>query len=301
MTGRVPPDLESVVLAALEASMPGYLPARMTLLGAGSDHRVIELDGTLVVRVAAEGADPGRSPTAEADLLRALAGVLPIPVPLPVFADDGRGVLGYRKAAGTPLLELPAPDRTSAIGIGRELGGLLATVHGLGPDERGGWDVVDAAPPQEYRASAADAAISVRTVLPAELREAVDAFLAAGVPEPPATPVFSHQDLGIEHVLVQDGRITGIIDWSDAAVGDPARDFGLVLRDLGPDALDAALDGYRRAGGPLAIGPELRRSIVFHARCALIEDWAHGLADGRGRYAKKSARWAENPFGGPPS
>jgi len=30
--------------------------------------------------------------------------------------------------------------------------------------------------------------------------------------------------------------VTGIIDWSDAAIVDPAHDFGLLHRDLGPAA-----------------------------------------------------------------
>jgi aminoglycoside phosphotransferase (APT) family kinase protein len=43
-------------------------------------------------------------------------------------------------------------------------------------------------------------------------------------------PVFSHNDLGIEHVLIDPGTwtVTGIIDWSDAAIVDPAIDFGLL-------------------------------------------------------------------------
>ena len=36
-----------------------------------------------------------------------------------------------------------------------------------------------------------------------------------------------------------------MIDWSDAALVDAARAFGLVLRDLGPAALDIALAAYR--------------------------------------------------------
>ncbi len=48
---------------------------------------------------------------------------------------------------------------------------------------------------------------------------------------------------GIEHVLVEPGTatVTGIIDWSDAAMVDPAYDVGLLYRDLGPVALDALL------------------------------------------------------------
>ena len=34
-------------------------------------------------------------------------------------------------------------------------------------------------------------------------------------------------------MFADDGRITGVIDWSDAAIGDPALDHGRLLRDFG--------------------------------------------------------------------
>jgi aminoglycoside phosphotransferase (APT) family kinase protein len=76
--------------------------------------------------------------------------------------------------------------------------------------------------------------------------------------------------------------VTGVIDWSDAAVCDPAYDFGLLLRDLGPDGLEAALAAYGRPD------PGLRDRTLFYARCAAIEDLSYGLESGRGEYARKS-------------
>jgi aminoglycoside phosphotransferase (APT) family kinase protein len=43
-------------------------------------------------------------------------------------------------------------------------------------------------------------------------------------------------------VLTRTRASTGIIDWSDAALADPAYDFGLLCRDLGAAALDLALN-----------------------------------------------------------
>ena len=92
--------------------------------------------------------------------------------------------------------------------------------------------------------------------------------------------VFSHNDLCIEHVLVAPGtdKPTGIIDWSDAALCDPARDFGLILRDLGPAAFDAALPA----------GESLRDRAQFYARCSLLEDLHYGLETNRAPYVDKS-------------
>jgi hypothetical protein len=78
--------------------------------------------------------------------------------------------------------------------------------------------------------------------------------------------------------------VTGIIDWSDAAITDPAYDFGLLYRDPGPAALAAALAGYRLGGDISGI----RERAVFYARCAVPEDLAHGVATGQDAYVSKS-------------
>ena len=90
--------------------------------------------------------------------------------------------------------------------------------------------------------------------MPVAYRRPVEAFLEAPPPAGRWAPVFSHNDLGIEHVLVDPGTwtVTGVIDWSDAAIVDPAVDFGLLYRDLGPAATHAALGSYRTGANDLA-------------------------------------------------
>jgi hypothetical protein len=71
--------------------------------------------------------------------------------------------------------------------------------------------------------------------------------------------------------------------WSDAALTDPAYDFGLLYRDLGPAALDLALNTYQ-ADDTTA----LRQHPVFYARCSLFEDLAYGIRSGLSAYTDKS-------------
>ena len=67
-----------------------------------------------------------------------------------------------------------------------------------------------------------------------------------------------HGDLGAEHVFVDAGRITGVIDWGDAAIGDPGLDHGRLLRDF----------------GPIGRGGERAR---LYAVCTALEDLEYGL------------------------
>jgi aminoglycoside phosphotransferase (APT) family kinase protein len=103
---------------------------------------------------------------------------------------------------------------------------------------------------------------AVRDELPAHRRAGVEAALRAAVP-PSADRTLIHGDLGAEHVFVDAGRITGVIDWGDAAIGDPAVDHGRLMRDLGVD-----------------LGQRAR----LYAVCTALEDLAYALETGADRY-----------------
>ncbi|MFI5843174.1 phosphotransferase [Catenuloplanes sp. NPDC051500] len=83
--------------------------------------------------------------------------------------------------------------------------------------------------------------LAVAGVLPAGLiarnREVAEAALR------PWTPAFIHGDLQITHVFTEADEVTGIIDWSEAAQGDPL--FDLAILTLGhEDRLADVLAGY---------------------------------------------------------
>jgi aminoglycoside phosphotransferase (APT) family kinase protein len=59
----------------------------------------------------------------------------------------------------------------------------------------------------------------------------------------PWTPVFMHGDLQVAHVFVDDDRITGVVDWSEAGQGDALYDLASLT--LGhQEHLDDVIAGY---------------------------------------------------------
>jgi aminoglycoside phosphotransferase len=61
----------------------------------------------------------------------------------------------------------------------------------------------------------------------------------------PAPPVFSHGDLQLAHVFVDDEEVTGVLDWSEAGKGDGMYDLASLT--LGhPEHLSDVIDGYGR-------------------------------------------------------
>ena len=240
------PSPRDRAVAAVADHAPDHL-GTWSHLGSGLDHQAFRL-GDLVVRVTAP--DACAEVTREAGLLRLLAGRLSIPVPEPRFADPARGVLAYPLLPGRSLL-----GRTPPAGAATHLGRVLAELHAVDP---AAVEVpVEAADPREWLAELSG---------PVELLR----VLHADPPPPTDERVLAHADLGAEHLLATDGRLTGVIDWSDAAVTDPALDFARPYRDFGPAFLDAMLRAYGRDS------PAFRRRITFFARCAALEDLAYG-------------------------
>lgn len=96
---------------------------------------------------------------------------------------------------------------------------------------------------------------------------------AAQLAAQPGIGVLVHHDLKGEHLVVgADGRVRGVLDWTDAVVGDPAEDIaGLALAVGSPAAVRAAtLAGY-------GARPCLRG--LWLARCDTVVRLADRLAD----------------------
>lgn len=246
--------------AALAAHAPDLAGLPLADLGGGLDHAVFRV-GDLAVRVAREG-----RPADEAELLGTVARHVSLSVPRPVLVDDVRGVLIHQWLPGRPLLGRTAPPGVAAV-----LGRFLHELHAVDPAE-----VVGLVPTQQE--------------LPAVWLDDLEGpthlleVLHASVPPPTDHRVLAHADLGAEHVLEDGGRISGVIDWSDAALADPALDLARLLRDFGPAFLEDVIAAY----GPL--DDDVRRRITFHARCAALEDLAYGHSSGREAYTRNAER-----------
>jgi len=278
------------VRALVARQMPDYLIASVVQSGEGQDNIAYEVNGELIVRFSKEPDAARRAARVhqEADLLAAVRGIAPLPVPEPRFTVAERGCLAYFKIPGLPLLDLSQPPRL-AVGasIAATLGGLLAALHSVPLDSLAGLVGTDDQPPDEWRREAAESYLAVAEEVPAMHRRRVEAFLEATAPEAGYVQVFSHNDLGVEHVLVEPDAltVTGVIDWSDAAICDPAYDFGLLCRDLGPAALELAIRGYRSDLNDLVT---LAERAVFYARCSVLEDLAYGVETGGQRLVELS-------------
>jgi aminoglycoside phosphotransferase (APT) family kinase protein len=274
------------VRSVVAACMPDYRVDSVVPVGAGLDNVAYEVNGELIVRFSKEP-DPMRLDR-EARLLAAVAAVSPLAVPEPTFTVAELGCMAYVKLPGTPLLDVPRRHRSDHdTSVAATLGGFLTALHAVPTDRMTDLVDTDDQPLAEWRREAAAIYPTVVGQIPSAHRRPVETFLDAAPPDDGYNPVFSHNDLGIEHVLVDPVRwtVTGVIDWSDPAIVDPAYDLGLLYRDLGAAALRAAMASYRTDTHDSAA---LSERAVFYARCTVLEDLAYGLETGRTEYLDKS-------------
>jgi aminoglycoside phosphotransferase (APT) family kinase protein len=227
----------------------------------------------------------------EAVLLRALAEATPVAIPVPLVHDAGLGLLVYRMLPGEPLL---VRTRRRAAGTVAALSQVLAALRRV--------PVAQHLPVDDYANEAwHDDALenfgAVEPRLGPERAAVIASFLSAPVPPTRDHVVPQHNDLGAEHILVdQAGAVTGVIDWTDSARADPARDLGLLYRDLGSEIAFGVADAL---DGPP--NDDERTRIRFHARCMWLEDFRFAIDDPEGRapYLDNCHRTFEHTFGNP--
>lgn len=279
------------VLARVERAL-GRPAAAVRTLGRGTDHTALLIDDDLVARISNDDdVDPDEI-AREARLLEVVGAALPVAVPEVAAVDPAAGLLIVTRLPGVSLLDRPSPDPSRLV---PHLVALLGSLRAIPAERTDGVVELDDAEPGAWLDEVAATFASVAHRLDTAQRDAVERFLGEPPPPPADRHVLCHNDLGAEHLLAGDeGAIVGVIDWSDAALADPAADLGRLGRDLGPAvatqvAADLELDGAT-----------LRRA-AFYARCTLVEDLHFGLTTGDRRYSDAAIAHLARTFTWSPS
>jgi aminoglycoside phosphotransferase (APT) family kinase protein len=258
---------------------PELADAPMEVIGAGWDNTVVLVDGRWTFRFPRRQiAVPGVR--REIELLPRLAGHLPLPVPQPMWVgvpDDafrwpwfGAGHLGGRE-----LPEAGIPDDRRAP-LAEQLGEFLRALHAPMLRSRLGAGMpID----PNRRADMAFRVPATRTHLerlaagglwqpPLE----VEALLADAARLPPSPHLsIVHGDLHARHVLVDGGRVTGVIDWGDVCLGDPAIDLSIAYAAFHGQSRAALLERY---GTPVDALTELRARVIGLFLVAVLLEYA---------------------------
>jgi aminoglycoside 2''-phosphotransferase len=296
----------------IQSCFPGFEVHSISYLAEGWSSTVWEVNGSHVFRFPKRPAiDSGLRK--EIRLLPALGPALSLPIPQFDFVWQGgpeyEGVfVGYPKIRGVELL--PQEDTAPALGLARQLGEFLTSLHrfplsrviALGISSGDG-----ASRREEYQAFCETVQRRVGPLLDELTQDNLSRVWHAFVDDPANfqfQPVLIHRDLCAEHILFdpQQGRITGILDWEDAAIGDPAFDLTGLL-DLGPEFVQRVWATYRprtergteyqgpRDGGMLNRARFYRaivpcHEVLFGLECGLPQHITAGLKDLDDRFGR---------------
>lgn len=243
---------------ALAAALPDVEPRDVRRIETGWDSVVLDVDGEWILRVARRDVVAARYGV-ETRLLPELAPLLPLPVPEPV--RSGPGWILTRRLSGepfagnanaAPLGDFVASLHAFSISRARELG---ARNHELAPSiDRFRKRVLPLLDRNERTAA----------------RRLLDEHEAASF-----EPRLVHADLGPWNVLVDRGEITGVIDWTDIRVGDPAIDLAWPLQ-VAPEIAQT-----------YPVEPALERRALVYYVVAPWHDVDAGIETG-------TARWVED-------
>jgi aminoglycoside phosphotransferase (APT) family kinase protein len=237
----------------------------LRLLGEGWDNTAWLVDDEWVFRfprraIALAGVERER------DVLPLLAPQLPLPVPVPVFAGRAGAAFpwpfyGARLVPGVELAEagLDAEART---GLARPLGEFLRALHRAEVDVELPLDPIRRAD-MPYRVELARGRFAQLGWTPEGAADVLRAALELPQPEPAAVV---HGDLHLRHVLVADGRLSGVIDWGDTCRADPAVDLILYWSALPPEARPDFLAAY----GPASEAALLRARVLSLFLCTAL-------------------------------
>jgi aminoglycoside phosphotransferase (APT) family kinase protein len=283
----VDPDVVAQVVADQFPELAGLL---VRPVGVGWDNSVFGVGPDWVFRFIHRQAAV-RTATAELAVLRALPD-LPLPVPRPLLVGTPTPELpfpfwGAHHLPGTEIGAAGVPDDARGP-VAHDVGTFLrrlhdpalaaATVDAVG---RAGVELgVDPMSRAVPRAIAPRARATIGRLVEAGRwapDPAVRALLDEAEPLGPTsgTPVLVHGDLHVRHLLVtttRGPRASGVIDWGDTCLGDPAVDLAIAFMAFVGSARESFLTAY----GPVDAERALRaRTLAVHL-AALLADQAIG-------------------------
>ncbi|MED1676579.1 macrolide 2'-phosphotransferase MphK [Bacillus subtilis] len=132
----------------------------------------------------------------------------------------------------------------------RTLAGILAELHGT-DQISAGQSGIEVIRPEDFRQMTADSMVDVKNKL--GVSTTLWERWQKWIDDDAYWPGFSsliHGDLHPPHILIdQNERVTGLLDWTEAKVADPAKDFVLYQTIFGEKETARLLEYYDQAGG----------------------------------------------------
>ena len=212
-----------------------------------------------------------------------------IPGPEPLLLDDMGEILGVpgivtRFVPGALRLEAPAKSLPWA----RSLAVMLAKIHSIPLDETTRSFLLEANGEATWFLEGESApTFMVKFPCGAELWQTIHERYPS---LRPVRPALVHLDYWVGNVLWQDGEISAVLDWEEAACGDPVIDvayarMNMYLMGL-PEAADEFLQAYESETGHKAENLRIWEMAAAARPMDAPEAWDMGTEERAGRFQR---------------
>lgn len=191
--------------------------------------------------------------TVEGQLLKRVAPYLGVAVP--DWRIQSADLIAYPLLPGEPGLTI-SNDGTPTWHFNEEsptfansLGEFLAQLHAISPDEVSGTGI-DQLTPGEFRESIRNDITRVKSAfeVSSDLLDRWTSWLADDRYWPEWSTL-THGEIYPAHLLLTGEKIVGVLDWTTAAVSNPAKDFVFHRASVSRQAFDATVKRYVEHGG----------------------------------------------------
>lgn len=275
---------------------------RYDFAGEGWDSTALLVNGEYIFRFA-KRPDVALRQAREAELLPLLADRLPLSIPryTHVWSDPawpGARIVGYRLIPGDQIFaDRARPEHRAEQAA--QLGEFLSALHAIPLEEAQRCGVLggDA---EKRRAAYRGFYEKVREDMPPLFDSSAQAAIVAfwsGYLDDDACFTFAstltHRDLNTEHILHDPttGKLTGVIDWGDASIDDPALDFVAVWTQLGEDFSRQMLVAYQHT-----VDATFFRRIESYAGMEPFHEIHFGQLEGDAAHLEHGVAWARRIF-----
>jgi aminoglycoside phosphotransferase (APT) family kinase protein len=271
-------------------------------LGAGWDFDAFLVDSRWVFRFPRR-AENERQLRREVAVLDAIGPSAPVRFPRYVFRGQpceafGHQFGGYAILPGKPAMEVPLSE-SALQRMPRLLGRLVDCVHSFDPQRAAALGLISYER-EDTLAASRSGALKDLSALQGRFEPALHARCcaffedASRLPQEYAGPLrLLHHDLAAEHILVdpETGNLTGVIDWSDVALGDPALDFAGLWACQGDGFVTETLTWYTH---PTDSG--LWDRIRYRGVCAAVGTAYYGAKTNGRQYLESGLSWLRRVF-----
>lgn len=235
----------------------------------------------------------------EGRLLRMVAPHLEIAVP--DWRISTSALIAYPLLPGSPGLSVEADGSVtwhvdmSSLRYAASLGAAVSQLHAVDTEAAAATGIEVRSPQQVREGWQRDLErVAAEFEISATLRERWTAWVAEDSYWPQHS-VLTHGEIYPGHTLVTEDRITAILDWTTAAIGDPAKDLMFHQVSAPAEAFEVALEAYTSGGG--RVWPRLAEHCTEMFSAGPIAYGLYALTTGEAAHREAAAAALNPPAG----